>query len=320
MWGWGLFRDPDVPDAHNVKKTDLDTLTHSDRVVTDVLASYQKRMKPVLDMFTQEVHGRESEADGIRAEGTAGMFEYPRCGMPDFKVDVADDPQLAARWNPEEANWPDACRREILVGRDFNELPGLDQAKTDQVYHALCNNWTFALQDVEMTPQFDRRRTDERMFHRREGMRGGVLAYHYLARDRCDDWLDGAWNSNVNWSAIDLPCTTGTHEVGHGLGMNHNSDPTSTLYPSINPHSRRRYGYPNASDIATLEALGYKAYPDWEDRKPTLEDLLKPRDSDPGPGPGPEPPPDDVMEILRQHEIDIALNRALIKILLRRTS
>jgi len=237
-------------------------------------------------------HGQALNADGEVREATRAFLKNcHRCGHPDFEVTPEDDPDVAALWNPEEANWPDSCRREIIIGRNYTSLPGLDQAGTDKIYHAMANNWTAAMQDVEMTPRLTIGAPDGcRMYHRKEAMSGSVLAYHYLARNTCNDRLDGAFNTNFQWD-LPLGSAVNTHECGHGLGLNHVQDSSATMYYAITPTSKGRYGYPNATDIAAMKALGYTPRTDWETRRPTLEKLFLPRGQQPEP---PPPQPDDL--------------------------
>jgi hypothetical protein len=291
LWRYGHFRNPDMNESLNISKADLPVLTFADESVEEAIRSYQAFAIHDLDELVLKHHTRaDAVADGDAGPATFDLWLMPRCGHPDFPVD--DDPDLAPMWSREEANWPDACRREILVGRDYDTLPGLTQEQTDGIYWALCNNWTAAMQDVEMTPKNDQRTADGlRMFHDLRGLSRSTLAWHVLARNRCDDRLQGRWNSNVQWG-LSLAAAVGTHEVYHGLGGNHTNDPEATSYPSITPHSRARMGYPNATDIAAMEALGYHAHSDWQQRKPSEDELFKPRGEQPEP-PTPDPTPDE---------------------------
>lgn len=289
LWRTGHFRNPRYPDLFNVTKGQALALAASDPIRTLAVKSYQEFSRQQLSTLTWVAHGRDCNCDGDAGPATAVLWSQPRCMHPDFPVD--DDPQIAPLWARDEANWPDTCRREILVGRVYDALPNMSKIDTDKVYWALCNNWTAAMQDVEMTPRNDQRNNSGlRMFHRVESMSGSTLAYHYLARNRCDDLLDGAWNSSVKWT-LDLASAVGTHECGHGLGLNHVGDQTATMYYAITSHSRGRYGYPNATDIRAMEALGYRSYSNWEARRPTTDRLFVPRGDEPvPPGPPPVPP------------------------------
>lgn len=299
LWRWGHFRNPAKLAALNVSKADLGVLTMSDEPVVEAVQSYQEYHRQTLDVLCMSYNKSPLTEDGIVGAATSRSVQDRTCMCPDFAVSVDDDPDVAKLWNAEEANWPDGCRREILIGRVFDRLPGLTVEQTDAVYWAICNNWFAAMLDVVMEPRNDQRTGEGlRMYHRIEAMGGNVLAYHYLAQNRCDIRLDGAWNSNVTWG-LALAAAVGSHECGHGLGLNHVNDSQALMYPAITAASRGRNGYPNATDISQMKSLGYQARSDWQARQPSAEDLFKPR-SEPTPNPTPPPnnpawPPQGVM-------------------------
>lgn len=288
LWHLGYFRS-DKPDVRNVTKADLPKLAINDSVVIQAMQAWQERFRPQLDELVMAYYGRMLIADGVTGPATNLHLTMPRCPCPDFTMTEEDDPDVAKLWNHEEANWPETCRMDLVFGRDFDSLPGLSQAETDGVYHAIANNLTAALSDVDLKPDLDRDPSGARCWDHLERMSGGTLAWNYLAQNNCGVKLTGAWNSNVTWS-MQYAATTGTHEKMHWLGANHSNDPTSTIYPSINTASRQRYGYPNDTDISILRALGYKPYANWQNRRPSLDDLYKPR-GQPEPPPTPQPGP-----------------------------
>lgn len=285
LWSTGNFRDPDHPECHGVKKSDLDTFSGFEPEFLGAVQSRQEFFAQQLDWFALAIHGRLAATDGEPGPATDALLTAKRCPHPDFEITPEDDEELAKLWaRPEEANWPTECRSDLHIGRDFQGLPGLTREQTDGVYWAICHNWTEAFADIQLTPRNDAigNASGTRMYHRKERMGGGTLAYHYLARNRCDDRLDGAWNSAVTWN-LSLAPTTGSHEVGHGFGCNHVNDPAALMYPMITNASQQRLGFPNSTDIAAMQALGYTPHADWKSRQLPKDRLFLPRGLDDDP-------------------------------------
>lgn len=267
---WGHFANPAMPNAMDAQ-ADVDDLDLADLAAREAIRSYQEFFRDTIDEVSQEVHRRDSVADGEVGPATERVLHMPRCGQPDYAVS-------------EEANWPTDCRGSLKAGRDFDSLPGLTKEETDMVWWAITNNLTAAIADLEITPVFDdpvRLQMDFWAFLRR--LSGSTLAWHELATSDCSAVLDGAWDSDRDWSVIGA-ATTGTHEFGHGLGMNHNNDSSALMYPIINSAARARRGWPNRTDFAQLQRLGYRIS---NPVQPTIDELYVPRNK---PQPPPEPP------------------------------
>lgn len=261
--------------APDLNGSEFDALVETDQPVVDALALWQQYFNQILDELCLKIHGRLCITDGTPGPATDYLMASPRCYFPDFEPDPESEAYIL--WAREEANIPMQCRGEIRIGRDFDALPGLTKAETDGIYWAMCHNVTEAFQDIHATPNNDAigNPAGTIFYHRLEAMRGSTLAYHYLARNKCER-LDGAWNSNVNFSRR-LGAPVGTHEICHGLGANHNSDPQATMYPAITNYAQARYGYFNPTDIAAIKQIGYKPYDNWQVRQLPESRLFLPR-------------------------------------------
>jgi len=292
---FGHFSNPAAPLAQSASGNTA-RLTIKDQATRSAVQSYQLLLKPTLDDLVLKHHNRtESVADGDVGPATRELMTLPRCGFADHGSE-------------HSAHWPHDCRGDLKAGRDFGALPGLNVTETDHVWHAICNNWTAALTDVAITPSdtTDPAKTDFWAVLRR--LSGGTLAWHELAVSRCDVTLDGAWDSDRRWSLV-FGCTTGTHEFGHGLGMNHNNDGTALMYPIINSGARARRGWPNDTDFAQLARLGYTVTSGAE--QPKGDDLFRPRRTN-GP-PGDPADPTDTVRVIFPKAVKVTLDGVAIE-------
>ncbi|KAL3850152.1 hypothetical protein ACJIZ3_012034 [Penstemon smallii] len=81
---------------------------------------------------------------------------------------------------------------------------------------------------------------------------GGTLAHAYLPSDgRLHYDGDEKWVDGVVPGATDLQ-TVGLHELGHVLGLQHSTDPSSIMWPTIGPGFRKDLGQ---DDIRGIKAL-----------------------------------------------------------------
>ena len=189
-------------------------------------------------------HGRRSIIDGDLGPATAQSLRLPRCGHPDYL------PPNAAS---EEANWPEACRRNITTSYKMR-LKGLSDKQLAELWQEADMHW-----EREFDIHFEFRPNDypsTRIYAFEAALGGSVLADQFLANNSCSFRSRGRFD-NRTWNDV-LFVTTCTHEHGHALGLPHVNDRAATMYPSITQASMSRRGKPNASDIRNMLARGYQ--------------------------------------------------------------
>jgi hypothetical protein len=273
LWNYGHFKNPDLPNAPNVNKVDVPTLTFQDQAVQEAVQSYQGYFKDTLDdlCLNDRSMKRYSTADGDAGPHTKMLIAIPRCGCPDYA-------------DREEANWPTACRGELTFAAVERLFNGLTQEQSLDVQDEMRRNWGGALADLKITIIGDT--NTSKIWAGRRALPGGTLAWSYLARNSCNVRLEQAYDTTIDWPFI-LALTTMCHEVGHAIGLEHVNDSSALMYPSINSAARNRRGFPNQTDLRQCDRIGYEVS---SDPKPL------PKDDEPEP-PTPEPP-DGEIEIL----------------------
>jgi len=265
LFDLGHGRNPAMPTG--LTQDDLPGLQWHDSGAKTMLQSWQDLMKPVIDEIAIAIHKRPIEVDGDIGPATLESFDVPRCGHPDYEA-----------VGYEEANWPTACRGRLKWGRSFDALPGLSKADTDKVFWSMANNWTQALEDVTIEIAAPRDRAGCHIYADIKSLGGSTLAWSYLANNNCSTTLAQAYD-NRNWT-ISLGSPVGTHETGHALGCSHVRDSAALMFPSIHSQSIARRGYPNATDLSAMRALGYRL-----SGKPQIagDALFRPRGQEPDP-------------------------------------
>lgn len=272
-----------------VEPRDIDKLNGDESVVKGWVRSYQSWMAHQINVRAYMPAASGGLERTIHIDGEIGPFTEheilfgERCGFPDyphpergyvtFDVDCpeAGETKLGGA---EEANWPDACRRELTASYNMS-LPGLTDQQLLELTLEGSKHWMehFHLKIVQKNSDYPN--TNRYSF--RANLGGSVLADQFLATNRCGVRLRGRYD-NRNWSPV-LYVTTHTHEEGHFWGCPHSNYASATMYPSITNTSMSRRGALHAADKAIMRSLGYK-----ERTEP-----LPPDKPDP---PGPTPPTD----------------------------
>lgn len=238
LWSWGHFRNPAYPETHNINDPAIaGMLAPTDLEAIQAIRSYQEYFADVLDPVARLHHQRQLVTDGDVGPATEWLISRKRCGCPDF---------LAA--GAEEANWPDACRHEITVSYDFDQI-NLDAPTTRQAWQLALASWE-AVIAIKFAIQSAFNQTS-RIWATDGPLPGSTLAWSELARSSCTARLEQRYDTLVTWNLKFLQSTI-CHEVGHALGLNHLRTRQSIMYPSITD-----VVVPQEPDIQAMVQLGY---------------------------------------------------------------
>ena len=217
--------------------------------IAEAVALYQENHAPAVDELATQYHGRlvlraRSGADerGDIGPATAAIINGRFCDTPDILPGSAI----------QEANWPEACRRDITVSWNFKAAPGLTEDETTAVWRSVKEEYE-RLFDIEMkllgAENYGRSRINAQLL----ALPGSTLAWSYLAQNNCAARLQQSYDTTIRWS-LNLAIGTWKHEVGHALGMNHTpGDRNSLMYPSMNGQTGL-----NQTDISQMIRLGYQ--------------------------------------------------------------
>lgn len=236
LYEWGHFRNPAYPDTHDVSQADLPNLTLEDNVVQDAVRSYQDFFAPDVDSLALALHGRRMIVDGGVGPATRSVALRPRCGVPEYGSE------------PQQANWPDECRREITVSYNLTAL-NLPASAVRVEWQRALESWERLIGvRFQLLDDFS---TRSRIWARARALPGSTLAWSYLAQDSCAASLEQAYDQTTIWSSGFLQATI-CHEVGHALGAQHSRSQRAIMYPSITD-----VVIPSSDDVAAMRSLGY---------------------------------------------------------------
>lgn len=156
-----------------------------------------------------------------------------RCTMPEFASTGTD------RWPMVDVTYSHRIT-----------LPGLSAADCDAVYRQAMASWN-AVCGIRLayTPNFD-----VANIYANSGKidgRSGTLAWSYLPRGatsktRLEQLFDDSEAWTRNW-ALEVMI----HEIGHALGLDHDTDKTAIMYP----YSSNRFLTPQPRDVQRIVAL-----------------------------------------------------------------
>lgn len=206
--------------------------------IEDGIVSFQWFFEEELDEGCRKVHNRSLDVDGHIGPVTEELLKRPRCGCPDIQRAV----------EPEEANWPPACRTNLTtwLATDRLNLP-VDTIKERQ--RAALDSWE-AVIDVAFAQAESR--GEARIWSTNGPLSGSTLAWSYLATGSCRSRLEQRYNTRTNWSPQLFQAVV-AHEVGHALGMPHHRDRSGLMYP----YARAGIYKPAAVDVRQAKGLGY---------------------------------------------------------------
>jgi hypothetical protein len=177
-------------------------------------------------------------------------MHQPRCGFPDAaRTRSTSFTVQGSRWNTYSLTY-----RVNLWNRATNQPLALPGISNDQILGAVRSSfdrWT------EVTPLYLDSRNDgadiEMGFDAIDGF-GNTVGYAYFPDGGGDETFDvaEAWSTNPGPAQVDFE-SVALHEIGHSLGLDHSSDPTAVMYPSISGGTQRR-GLAQ-DDIAGIQSI-----------------------------------------------------------------
>lgn len=282
LWDTGHFFSPGALKIDIVTAEDLATLSLSDAVTRAAVRSAQQWFAPTIDEYSLRSprsggHGRVAIADGDPGPAFIHMTGQPRCGHPDYV-----NPNATV----EAGRFPDRCKDELVMAHRFGEARGGISGINTLVDEAL---W-YLQEHVDATVIQDNEDAAANLYEVVRNQSGNVLAMHELAQNTCDQYR--GWYDPRVFGSEPLFCAVLVHELMHGLGTGHSSDPRATIYPAITQHSMGRRGRMIQTDIDMLVGVGYKQ-------------IKPPKKRPDDPDDPPEPPGDDGKWTIAPHHISI---------------
>jgi Matrixin/Putative peptidoglycan binding domain len=186
------------------------------------------------------------EPDGIVAGTTLEVMRTPRCGVPDRptgEFGIFSAPVCA---------W----RSRTLRYHFFSYVPQIGQEVHRQIFLEALDQWVVA---AKLTVSEGPAHVELQSFTFVSAHRDHPLGYAYLP---CQGRTSGdiSFNTNVRWSLDPKPHTLTLdfysnvlHELGHALGLDHSSDRTAVMFPSLIYGERKRQL--TADDLAGIRKL-----------------------------------------------------------------
>ena len=186
---------------------------------------------------------------GITIQGREENKKDSLCGVRENQAD-AGPLNKSPKWGKENI-------RYLIMGRDDD----LEREVWDKQFSMAFDSWSevtpLTFSPVGRSEEYDILISVSGRKREKFGHRGGVLAWAQLPPYyNFDGVLISKFDTAENWVLPDskmkgtILLSVATHEIGHLLGLDHSSDPTSLMFPYINNSLK-----PQEEDISRIQKL-----------------------------------------------------------------
>lgn len=213
-----------------------------------------KETDPLFKRATIEFQGvADLVQDGEFGPVCQNKTKDKRCALPDLNRGFVFKKGKWVEFNVESAcqrKWSDSVKHELTCCHNLS-FSTISNSDLDKAWWECFRN-LMAVCDIgfKRVPYT----TKANFYHNKKLIdgRSKTLAYHYLCgcNVEANEHLQGVFDSGESWN-YNFFLGVGTHEVIHGLGFSHSTDPKDLEYP----YYRSNIIKPQAGDIRRLQSV-----------------------------------------------------------------